>query len=51
MRLIKGYTTEDYASMTSLADALEALNAELFGGAVADLRSAAKALETYENYK
>ena len=51
IKLIKGYTTEDYASMRSLSDALEKLNAELFGAAVADLRSAAKALETYENYK
>ncbi len=51
MKLIKDYVTEDYASLYSLADALEALNAELFGAAAADMRSAAKALESYEAYK
>ncbi len=49
--LIKDYVTEDYASLRSLADALEALNAELFGAIASDMRSAAKALETYEAYK
>lgn len=49
--LIKGYSTEDYASLRALADTLEELNSELFGGAVADLRSAANALESYEAYK
>ena len=51
IKLIEGYTTEDYASLRSLADALEALNAELFGAAASDLRSAANSLEVYENYK
>jgi len=51
MSLIKGYQTEDYASLRALADTLEGLNSELFGAAVSDLRSAANALESYEAYK
>ncbi len=49
--LIKDYVTEDYASLRSLADAIEALNADLFGAIATDMRSAANALETYEAYK
>ena len=51
MNLIREYTTEDYLSLRSLADALEALNGELFSAAASDLRSAANSLEEYENYK
>ncbi len=51
VKLIAGYGTEDYASVRALADTLESLNADLFGAAVSDLRSAAKALESYEAYK
>ena len=49
--LLEGYTTEDYASLRSLADALEELDKNLYGGVAADMRSAAKALESYEAYK
>ena len=56
--LIEGYTTEDYASLRSLADALEDMNETLFGepmgdgkSAVTYLREAADALESYEAYK
>ncbi len=49
--LLKDYVTEDYASLRSLAKTLEELNAELFAGAASDMRSAANALETYEDYK
>ncbi len=49
--VLEGYTTEDYASLRALADALEGLNKDLFGGAAADMRSAADALESYEAYK
>ena len=51
MKLIEGYSTEDYASLRTLADTLESLNSTLFEGVVSDLRSAAKALESYEAYK
>ena len=51
LTLMKDYTTEDYASLRSLADELEALNKDFFASAVADMRDAANALETYENYK
>ena len=49
--LLKGYETEDYASLRALADALDSLNKDLFGGVSADMRSAAAALESYEAYK
>ena len=49
--LLDGYDTEDYASLRSLADTLEALNSGLFGAAAADMRSAANSLESYEAYK
>ncbi len=49
--VMEGYTTEDYASLRALADALEELNKDLFGSAAADMRSAADALESYEAYK
>ena len=51
MKLIKGYTTEDFASLRSLADELEQLNGALFGEAVVKLRNAADSLEDYEAYK
>ena len=51
MKLIKGYTTEDFASLRSLADELEGLNGALFGDAVVKLRNAADSLEDYEAYK
>lgn len=64
MNQIAGYTTEDYASLRSLADALEALNADLFAqprknksdeentkAVTTYLREAADALESYEAYK
>ncbi len=49
--LIKGYKTEDFASMRALADELEELNSELFAAAVSDMRDAANSLEEYERYK
>ncbi len=49
--VLEGYMTEDYASLRALADALDVLNKDLFGGAAADMRSAADALESYEAYK
>lgn len=51
MNIIKDYETEDYASLRAFANMLEDLNADLFEGAIADLRSAANALESYEAYK
>ncbi|MBE6548976.1 MAG: extracellular solute-binding protein [Ruminococcaceae bacterium] len=59
LKLISGYETEDYASIRAMADALEELNADLFGtpqngerkSAVQYLRDAANALESYEAYK
>ncbi len=51
LKLMEKYTTEDYASLRSLADDFEALNEELFEGVVSDMRSAANALERYEAYK
>ena len=51
VRIIAGYSTKDYASIRALADRLESLNADLFGAAVSDLRSAANALESYEAYR
>ena len=59
LKLIAGYETEDYASIRAMADALEELNADLFGkpqngerkSAVQYLREAANALESYEAYK
>ena len=59
MSLLAGYITEDYASLRSMADALDALNADLFGkprneevkAATTYMREAADALESYEAYK
>ena len=51
LELIDGYKTEDFASIRALAGALETLNAELFGSAVADLREAADCLVEYEKSK
>jgi hypothetical protein len=51
LKLMEKYTTEDYASLRALADDFAALNSELFGGVVSDMRSAANALERYEAYK
>lgn len=51
LSLIKGYGTEDYASLRAFADDLEELNSELFAVAAAKLRSAAASLESYEAYK
>ena len=50
-KLIAGYTTEDYASLLSLADALEELDSGLFRNVVTYMREAAAALKTYEAYK
>ena len=62
--LISGYITEDYASIRSMADTLEALDANLFAkprqvkeneeavkAVTTYLREAAAALESYEAYK
>jgi hypothetical protein len=49
--LIEGYKTEDFASIRALAGALEQLNSDLFGSAVADLREAADCLVEYEKSK
>jgi ABC-type glycerol-3-phosphate transport system substrate-binding protein len=51
MKLIEKYETEDYASLRALAAELEALDAGLFGTAVAKLREAANSLVEYEKYK
>ena len=48
---IRGYDTEDYATIRALASELERLNGNLFKTAVGYLRSAANALESYEAYK
>ncbi len=60
LKLIAGYETEDYASIRTMADNLEAANADLFGkpqnneekkSVVQYLRESANALESYEAYK
>ncbi len=51
MMAIEGYKTEDYATIRALASELEDLNEDLFATAVAYLRNAADALESYEAYK
>ncbi len=49
--LMKGYTTEDYASLRAMADTLESLNASTFAKVIGFMRDAADALESYEAYK
>ena len=49
--ILDGYTTEDYASLRALADALDGLNKDLFGTVSLKMRQAADALESYEAYK
>ena len=49
--LIDGYITEDYASIGALADDLEDFDAETYADVVAALRTAAKQLLRYEDYK
>ena len=51
MEEIKGYTTDDFATLRALANELERLNGDLFKTAVKYLRDAANALESYEAYK
>ena len=51
LSLIKGYETEDYASIRTMANALEEANAGLFKTVVAYLRQSANALVSYEAYK
>ena len=51
MKEIKGYLTEDFATLRAFAYDLEGLNADLFGDAAKLLRDAANSLEKYEDYK
>ena len=51
MKEIKGYLTEDFATLRAFAYDLEELNADLFGDAAKLLRDAANSLEKYEDYK
>ncbi len=51
LKLLEGYSTEDYASLRSMADALDALNADFFKTVSGYMRDAARALESYEAYK
>ena len=48
---IKGYITEDFATLRAFANELDTLNKDLFADAAEYLRAAADCLEMYEAYK
>ena len=51
MKEIKGYITEDFATLRAFANELDNLNKDLFQNASEYLRAAADCLERYEAYK
>ena len=51
MKEIKGYITEDFATLRAFADDLDTLNQDLFKTASQYLKEAATSLERYEAYK